>query len=299
MRKSVFAVCLFGAVVWQSCSGATCGGCQSVEESTAVDVDTESTMAGQPLRVFSLNTWLVPFASELRAERRERLAEAIGTLAPDIVCFQEIWLPSDAEQIAEALQGELPFSVEDGGGLVMLSRYPILDWSFVAFDAIGSSLGEQFANKSVLDVLVLLPSGVVRVVNTHLVFERTRGSTVHGEQLQQLVDTLGPPDDMPTVMCGDLNMRSADGEELNPDFAHLTDDTGMSLSLDHPRPATRIDWPRSDRSGWDPDYVLFRPGDDLPIRVVDATLALDTPEDAVSDHNAIVVDFFVGHLEQP
>ena len=181
----------------------------------------------------------------------------------------------------------------------MLARYPILQSSFEAFDTTGPSLAEQFAHKGVLDALISLPAGVLRVVNTHLVFDRRAGSTVHGEQLQQLIDTLGPRDEMPTVMCGDLNMRSADGEGLNPDFAGLIDATEMSTSLDVPRPATRIGWPRSDRSGWDPDYVLFRSGDDLPIRVVDASLTLDTPEDAVSDHNAILVDFFLGHPEQP
>ncbi|MCA9563161.1 MAG: endonuclease/exonuclease/phosphatase family protein, partial [Myxococcales bacterium] len=160
------------------------------------------------VRILSLNTWLVPFASEDRLRRRDEMVEAFRTMDPDVICLQEVWLLPDAVELTDQLSDQLGHRVIGGGGLVLISRYPIDSWQFTPFDASGSYLAESLAEKGVLDVTLMTPVGPLRVFNSHLVFERGSTSSAHDAQLRQLIELVGQADETPTVLCADLNMAS-------------------------------------------------------------------------------------------
>lgn len=247
------------------------------------------------IRVFSLNAWLVPVASAERRVRRGLLPTAVSSLDVDVACFQEVWLLSEAVSLGEGLEDHLEHAVYGGGGLVLLSRYPVLSETFEAFDVSGDSLFESLASKGVQDVVLDTPAGPLRVLNTHLVFEWGAGGEAHTAQLDQVAERLGDAGDMPTIVCGDFNMRSANDGRPARQFHRLTRATDLSPSLTSPRRATRLGWPREEgrRRGWDPDYVFYRSGAAARVRVLSSAHALDEPDTALSDHNALVVDFRV------
>lgn len=241
------------------------------------------------LRVVTLNVWGVPGARDLEA-RLERLPDALKSLDADVLCLQEVWLQSWRRRIAEALAPAYEAADAEGGGLLVLSRLPLRDAVFTRFPELeGLSLVERLARKGWLTVVVRTPAGEVRVCTTHLAH---RGPAA--QQLDVLRNELLKTAAMPQVLAGDLNL-APDDDALDV-FARsgwrtaraprAREDGSLDLG-----PPTRVGWPRrsgSELRGWRPDQVWLR-GLDVRSHAV----ALTTPETAVSDHNAVVVDVLI------
>jgi len=101
------------------------------------------------LRAVTWNLWDMPFISTARAERMEGVKEKLRTEDIDIIAFQESWLESTRAELADVgkscglpyshgfLAGaDLPFGIQ-GPGLFMMSRFPIVDVSFVGYSVNG------------------------------------------------------------------------------------------------------------------------------------------------------------------
>lgn len=92
------------------------------------------------IRILSLNCWGLKFISK---QRNERLTEigvqiAAATPPPDIVGLQECWTQQDYQAIREKTRQFLPYgkfywSGVFGGGLVILSRWPIEESNMVRY----------------------------------------------------------------------------------------------------------------------------------------------------------------------
>lgn len=251
------------------------------------------------LRVLNYNAWLMPFASAERVPRRDAMVPVLAGMAPDVLCLQEVWLLRDAVALRDAFESTLPYSAIGGGGTMLLSRYPFADERFVEFDADDElSFAERMAGKGMLEARIVTPAGPVVVLTTHLVFDRREGVSTHERQVRQLIERVRPEGDLgadtPVIVCGDLNLPSQRDGVITRDYERLVDEARLQPSLPLPRPPTRLGWPRGERRrGWDPDYVMYRGGREIAVAVEAAALALDTPETALSDHNAILVDFLL------
>ncbi|KAB8346077.1 hypothetical protein FH972_023128 [Carpinus fangiana] len=134
------------------------------------------------LRILSLNCWGLKY---LATFRRERLAEIARLLAahpdpPHIVGLQECWTQEDYNVIRTAVADFLPyskfyFSGIFGGGLAILSAFPIIESSMHAYPLNGRPTaffrGDWFVGKGVACARVKLGPGeldVAEVFCTHL-----------------------------------------------------------------------------------------------------------------------------------
>jgi len=259
------------------------------------------------VRVVSYNTWLFPHVSEDFAGRRDRMGPALAALEPDVLCLQEVWDRGAALTLRGHLRGRLPHARVSGGGLMVLSRWPIVDAAFEPHPVHARlSLAERLAKKGALHVLIDTPFGPLHVVDTHLAHERDGARDGHALQVAALIERLGSraaPGTPPMIVCGDLNFRAVRDGAPSRDFAALRalgfeDAAGTGPDADgrwHRRRPTRVGRPRTPehRRENDPDYVLVRGGAGVELAVRSFRLALDSAEEALSDHEAIVVDLDV------
>ncbi len=273
----------------------------------------EGVRAAEPpaLRVAGYNAWVLPLASlDLRARLR-RMPKALAAFDPDVICFQEIWAHEEA--IADALPA-LPHAATAGGGLMVLSRHPIVAQSFVPFPRYaGLSLVERLSGKGVLDVVVRTPRGDVRIVNSHLSLDLDRESVPRRAQLDFLIGRLNARRDLPLVLSADLNTASVYDGARSPEYLSLTHTANLTdakppkhLGGEHfdPGPPTRVGWPRTFEAilyEWAPDYLMFRNGADTSVRLELQAfeLALHTPQTALSDHNLLVGTWILRGSETP
>ena len=262
-----------------------------------------TTTTPTPLRVASYNAWLFPFVSDDFARRRDAMPAALAALEPDVLCLQEVWDRGSLAALKHGLGARLPHVYEGGGGLILMSRHPILDAYFAAFaDHVGLSIAERIAKKGYIAAVIATPSGFVRVVTTHLAHARGDEREAHRAQLDALA--LGLADRLlPTIVCADFNFRATDQGRLSEDMLVMTglgflDPFSKAVDAEglYPRrDPTRIGWPREPGRvrGGDPDYVMYRPGATRSLQLKAFRQALDTPETALSDHNLLLVDFLL------
>jgi sphingomyelin phosphodiesterase 2 len=134
------------------------------------------------LRVLSLNCWGLKFISKLRNERLAEIGVQIAAASPspDIVGLQECWTQQDYNAIREKTQHILPYgkfyhSGIFGGGLVILSRFPIIDSNMVRYPLNGRPAafyrGDWFVGKGVACARIKIgpsPRDIAEVFTTHV-----------------------------------------------------------------------------------------------------------------------------------
>lgn len=257
------------------------------------------------VRVLNLNAWLLPSFSKIMTERLARLPAALKAEAPDVICLQEIWTPSARTKIVEALAPDFHASSAVRGGLLTLSRHPIVEQEFLPFPITkGLTLQELIAGKGILLTVLEVPGGRLRVVNTHLAWD-PKPDGARTRQLAFLRKTMEPLTDLPLLLAGDLNTAlsqddgwpTADGEALRAlGLAHADPLAGRRLG-DLPagtvRPSlvpTRVGWPPRPESGWTPDHILFRDGLWRTVLARDYRVIYATSDEALSDHRGLCVD---------
>jgi endonuclease/exonuclease/phosphatase family metal-dependent hydrolase len=256
---------------------------------------------GAIVRVASYNVWGLPleFAQETES-RMARLPDALRSFDADVICLQEVWVPTHRAKIAEALAPAYQAAKSTLGGLMVLSRLPITEERFTPYPQPPDlSVVERLANKGVLEVTVETAAGPLRVLTTHMVaFNRK----AREEGLPTLVKAIEASPERPLVLAGDLNIDRLTERQstLSASYRRILE-TGC-VDCDPPvrledgvfgeKPNTHIGWPRQkdDIGWWRPDHILVRSGEKTAVSVVSARMALDTPETALSDHNLMFAE---------
>ncbi|KAL5615181.1 hypothetical protein BROUX41_005239 [Berkeleyomyces rouxiae] len=164
----------------------------SVLDQSSTDIDPASAsatgnksvdMASTPneIKLVTLNCWGLKALSKLRNERLATIGRrlAAASPAPDIVCLQECWCQDDYEAIRRETRFVLPygkfyFSGSFGGGLAILSRWPIEESSMRAYPLNGRPTafwrGDWYVGKGIAWAMIRYGPGrrdVVEVFNTH------------------------------------------------------------------------------------------------------------------------------------
>lgn len=261
------------------------------------------------LRLATFNAWLIPLISEDRERRMAKLPAAVLPLELDILCLQEVWLPADQRKVAASLRKRFPHAVRGKGGLMILSRYPVVSQRFVKFPLHkGLSLGERLAGKGYLDIVVETSCGRLRIITTHLALAFGPDNP-RSKQLRLLLDHLGPLRDLPLVLPADLNTWPVEKGRLTRDYQALlapglVDANPPVRGHDRvwqPGKPTRLGWPRPEKNdkGWYPDHILFRPGRTGSLVLKRFAMALDTKETAISDHNLLYADLTLTPAPRP
>ncbi|KAF1983575.1 sphingomyelinase family protein [Aulographum hederae CBS 113979] len=144
-------------------------------------------MADSPdrLRVLTLNCWGLKFLSDDHGPRLTHIGSLIANSPdpPQIVCLQECWTAADYDSIRTQTLSILPHgkfyhSGIFGGGLAILSKWPIEESSMVRYPLNGRPTaffrGDWFVGKGVAHARILLPKGdtmdreFIEVFCTHL-----------------------------------------------------------------------------------------------------------------------------------
>lgn len=134
------------------------------------------------LNLLTLNCWGLLHISTLRAPRLLEIGRQIAALSPppDVVCLQECWVQDDYRAIRDAARDVLPHakfyhSGAFGGGLAILSRWPIEESSMVPYPLNGRPTafwrGDWYVGKGVACATLRIGPGkgdVVDVFNTHV-----------------------------------------------------------------------------------------------------------------------------------
>jgi len=240
------------------------------------------------LRIVSYNLWGIPRTSPARSARFPLIPKAVHALKPDVVLFQELWLPEDSRQIQAAMRdlgyrflarpGEGLFS----SGLLIASRHKILTTSFRHYSLGGFAHelwhGDFYGGKGVLRVRIETALGPVDIADTHL-HARYGDPFYIPTQVSQALElsaALAAADGVPLILGGDLNARAG---ELP--FRVLKSAAGL----------------RGAHSKMGIDAVLLRDGRDLKLRADQFRYALTKPrplrdgrQGRLSDHRAAVAD---------
>lgn len=134
------------------------------------------------VNILTLNCWGLKYLAKLREERLEEIGRriAITTPTPEIVGLQECWTQKDYEKIREVTRHILPYgkfyySGIFGGGLAILSKWPIEESSMVRYTLNGRPTaffrGDWYVGKGVACARIRLghsESDVAEVFCTHL-----------------------------------------------------------------------------------------------------------------------------------
>ncbi|KUI56592.1 Inositol phosphosphingolipids phospholipase C [Cytospora mali] len=180
------------------------------------------------INITTLNCWGLKFnISKLRQPRLQEIARQLAqaTPQPTIVCLQEIWSHADYLTVRQETHHLLPhgkfyFSGAFGGGLAILSQWPIEEASMVPYSLNGRPTafwrGDWYVGKGVASARVRYGPGdedVLEVFNTHThaPYSSDRADTyrVHREaQAWQLAKMLRGAAERGhlVVAAGDFNM---------------------------------------------------------------------------------------------
>ncbi|KXH37541.1 endonuclease/Exonuclease/phosphatase [Colletotrichum simmondsii] len=188
------------------------------------------------LRLLTLNCWGLKYISKLRPQRLAEIGRRIAALPdpPHVVALQECWVTSDydairAETAAVLPHGKFYYSGPFGGGLAVLSRWPIDDSSMRAYPLNGRPTafwrGDWYVGKGIacarIPVRLAGPDGgpgrdhVLSIFNTHThapYTENQPGDTYLAHRLAQswemskLLRAATQRGDLALAM-GDFNMR--------------------------------------------------------------------------------------------
>jgi len=134
------------------------------------------------IRIITLNCWGLKYISKHRTERLTEIGIKLAGLTPrpDIVGFQECWTQQDYSSVREFTRHILPFgkfyhSGIFGGGLAILSRWPIEESSMLRYPLNGRPTaffrGDWFVGKGVACARIKIgpaASDVAEVFCTHV-----------------------------------------------------------------------------------------------------------------------------------
>lgn len=263
-------------------------------------------------RIATLNIWALPFSiADSVSDRVDAIARRLGELGADVIAFQEVWI-GDVRHclVAAGVDSGYPEAWYDpeatGGGLLVLSRYPILEAHFHSYLLRGlpqrPDQGEYYAGKGFLHLRLDTKRGPVSVLNTHLHAQYAAGTEsdytgMQTGQIVQLAAYLAGLSD-PVLAPGDFNVH-----ERSAAYRVLLGLSGLedsAVTLDHRQATVRRSNPyREGKIGPDSrvDYVLYRSGDRQGVRPVSIERIFDDPFQvdggvaAHSDHDGLLAEF--------
>jgi hypothetical protein len=135
------------------------------------------------LKIVSFNIWDLPYwFVKNRRQRILQIAAYLQKLDAEIICLQESFDVHHRRLLYEHLGCEryyasggfaatrqVPLAVFDTtGGLVIFSKFPIIQHKFMPFHHFTPSLVERIGRKGVLEATIETPYGVMQVFNIHL-----------------------------------------------------------------------------------------------------------------------------------
>ena len=133
--------------------------------------------APAPLRVGTVNMWGIAYVSTHMDERFAALAARLNASDLDVVGLQEVWAAGPRTALREAVAARFPYQADFQGdrgasGLLILSRFPIVERHYTAFPVNGKPWkpwhGDWYGGKGVGIVRLERAGDSVWFATTHL-----------------------------------------------------------------------------------------------------------------------------------
>lgn len=136
------------------------------------------------INLLTFNCWGLKYISSLRSERISEVGNQLALMEPlpDIVCLQEIWTQEDYDILRRKTDVILPYDKfyyagVFGGGLAILSRWPIVESSMTGYPLNGRPSaffrGDWYVGKGIARTSIKIGPGakdVIEVFNTHVCY---------------------------------------------------------------------------------------------------------------------------------
>ncbi len=258
------------------------------------------------VKVMSYNIWNLPLLTPGDSYKRmQKIVVFLKELSADIICLQEVWSLRTRKLFTETLENVyttksndvvlkiyrkwLDFSNQHGG-LLTLSKFPIISEKFIRFGVAGRFWTEWMGDKGFLETILKTPWGLLRVINTHL---HQPLPSIRYQQLKKIFSYLDEDQKTPTIVAGDFNqdalLKDPSFIEIlnNTNFSHpdiLSDITYDTYRLDNHLTQT---WLNKLKQSGHLDYIFIKSQEKLGLRINNySPLYLPEP---LSDHDPIVL----------
>jgi endonuclease/exonuclease/phosphatase family metal-dependent hydrolase len=197
------------------------------------------------LKIVSFNIWDLPYwFIRNRKQRILQIAEYLRRLDAEIVCLQESFDVHHRRVLYEYLgfqryyasggfeeTRKAPFAEFDTtGGLVIFSKFPILQSTFIPFHQFTPSLIERIGRKGVLEATIETPYGTMQVFNIHLHMGRKFfARRIRFRQLKSVLERVKMQRQLPIIVAGDFNENILAEQEK---FVTMLQPIGLAHSMD-------------------------------------------------------------------
>lgn len=254
------------------------------------------------MKILTLNIWGAPYAKH-RSERIRAIAEEVRRLNPDILLFQEVYMPNNRQDLISRLQDSWQHfhyfpSALIGSGLLTMSKYLIIDSNFHNFQMQGKPddilHGDYYAGKGVGLTRIDTPNGLLDIYNshTHAQYEINNDNeyAVYTDtnlyEVARFIDSHSGAN--PVILCGDLNARPDQaGYEIITKLGALVD-LYYHLNEVHPTTLSNLN-PYTNSDDQCLDYVLVR---NVGVEKVELVMTENLSGDilAFSDHYGLLAE---------
>jgi len=160
------------------------------------------------LRVVTYNVWGLPSPILRHPDRFAELPNAINSLDADVVLIQEAFTKKakaleTLPKFPYVARGPSSNFLRFSSGLLILSRYPIIESSTLKYTACGGF--DCYSNKGAIYARILVPGqGIISVFNTHLnANQHTDKRLLQTTELLKFVRAHSGQ--LPTIVGGDFN----------------------------------------------------------------------------------------------
>jgi endonuclease/exonuclease/phosphatase family metal-dependent hydrolase len=260
------------------------------------------------LKIVSFNIWDLPYwFVKNRRQRILQIADYLRGLDAEIVCLQESFDVQHRRLLYERLGVEkyyasggfeetrkVPFAVFDTtGGLVIFSKFPILQYQFTPFNHFTPSVVERIGRKGVLEATIETPHGTMQVFNIHLhVGRHFFAHKIRVKQLQSVLERMKMRPHLSSILAGDFNENALMEQKK---FVTMLQSRGLTHSLYFEKyefmPSYRIKnplvntWINREKYSRRLDYILVNIAKDFYLKVMQyEPIYLNPP---LSDHDPV------------
>jgi endonuclease/exonuclease/phosphatase family metal-dependent hydrolase len=256
----------------------------------------------------SFNIWDLPYwFVKNRKERILQIAVYLQRLDAEIICLQESFDVHHRRLLYENLgldryytsggfeaTRKVPFaSFDTTGGLVIFSKFPIIQHTFTPFKQFTPSLVERIGRKGVLKATIETPYGVIQVFNIHLhVGKNCLAHRIRIKQLKSVLEGMKSHGNTPVILAGDFNEDAITDQKK---FVTILQSRGLTHSLDFEQyefmPSYRIknpfvnNWLNRSKYSRRLDYILVRLTEEFDLKVVQYEPMYLIPP--LSDHDPV------------
>jgi endonuclease/exonuclease/phosphatase family metal-dependent hydrolase len=265
-------------------------------------------MNSSQLKIVSFNIWDLPYwFVKNRKQRILQIAEYLQRLDAEIICLQESFDVHHRRLLYEHLGLERYYtsggfeetrkvplaSFDTTGGLVIFSKFPIIQYKFMPFNQFTPSLIEHIGRKGVLEATIETPYGVIQVFNIHLhVGKNFLAHSIRVKQLKSVLERMKSQRNLPIILAGDFNEDALMDQKK---FVTLLQSRGLTHSLHFEQyefmPSYRIknpfvnNWINRSKYSRRLDYILVSLTEEFDLKVVQYEPMYLIPP--LSDHDPV------------